>query len=225
VLAAPAALFAVWWYIATRERAGTTVPVNESARVPFREALKRVLRIKQIWLLSLFMFGVYGAYISLVGYLPTYLREIGWAGVQADTALTVFLGSLAGCAPLMALVSDRLGSRKKVIVPAALVAALALALLPWVGTSAVWVLLIVQGVFRSGLIALFVSLVMETEGIGATYVGTAIGVAISIMTLGAAVLPPLGNALADIHLGLPMVFWAAVSVVLMVPLIFVKEAR
>ena len=85
-------------------------------------------------------------------------------------------------------------------------------------------LIIVQGMMRSGLVALFASLVMESKGVGATYAGTAIGVSNTIFMVGPAVFPPMGNALAGIHLGLPMVFWAAASLLLVIPMLFVKEA-
>ncbi len=226
LMGAPAAVFAVLWYIAARGPAQpAAVPTVTPPRVPLRQSLVRVLKIRQLWLASLFMLGAQGAYASFTGYLPTYLRKIGWEPVLADTALTVFLGSVAFFSPLMAMVSDRIGSRKKVMVPALVTASLALGVLPWVSGAAVWPLIVIQGMMRSGIIALFVSLVMETKGVGTAYAGTAIGVANTIFMLGAAVLPPMGNALADIDLGLPLVFWAAISLLLLTPMIFVKETK
>ena len=56
--------------------------------MPFRQALTRVLRLKDVWIYGLISLSLWGATISLNGYLPLYLRNIGWTTVGADGAIT-----------------------------------------------------------------------------------------------------------------------------------------
>ena len=51
--------------------------------------LRHVMRFRELWVIALAVFGVLGLMRGLVGYVPTYLREIGWSAVEADTAITV----------------------------------------------------------------------------------------------------------------------------------------
>jgi NNP family nitrate/nitrite transporter-like MFS transporter len=227
LIGAPAIPFAICWWFAGRasNRITSGTRAATTHHVPFREALGHVLKNKQLWLASLFMVGAQGAYTSFTGYLPTYFIEMGWETVPADTALTVFLGSVALFSPVMAIISDRLGTRKRVIIPALIAASVAMGLVPLADGAGIWVLVIIQGIMRSGIIALFISMIMEFREVGLTYAGTAIGVVNTVMSLGGALLPIMGNALADIHLGLPIVFWAVVSLLLIVPMLFVRETR
>ena len=45
----------------------------------------------------------------------------------------------------------------------------------------------------------------------------------TISQLGSIVSPPLGNSLASINTGLPFTFWAALSAMALVTLVFVKR--
>ena len=53
---------------------------------------------------------------GVIGYVPTYLREIGWAAADADSAIPLFfLASMIGVVPISHL-SDRLGNRRLVMI-------------------------------------------------------------------------------------------------------------
>jgi MFS family permease len=126
---------------------------------------------------------------------------------------------------LLVFVSDRLGTRKGILVSSIIILCISLGLLPIAHGAAVWVLLIIGGFLRSGGTALFYILILEIKDVGSTYGGTALGLVNAIGMFGAFVGPPLGNSLADIHLGFPLVFWALLSASALPGFFFVKERR
>ena len=58
------------------------------------------------------VWGVGGCIQGLLGYLPLYLRTLGWEALRADGALSAFHTSSMIFVLPIALWSDRLGSRK-----------------------------------------------------------------------------------------------------------------
>jgi len=185
--------------------------VSQLNTVPFRQALSRVVRIRDVWLLGLILVGQIGCVQGMFGYLPLHLRKIGWADSSADGALAAFHAtSVVGVVP-MALLSDRLGSRRKVLFVATLMTAIGIGLLSVVSGAGVWVSVIIAGIVRDGFMAVLMTTIMETDGVGATYAGTAMGLVLTLSRLIAFISPPIGNSLADVNLNLPYVFWTALA--------------
>jgi NNP family nitrate/nitrite transporter-like MFS transporter len=178
-----------------------------------------------VWIIGLILMAQMGALMGMMGYLPLYLREIGWAPAAADSSLAVYAGISTVVTIPLTILSDRLGLRTGILVPALLISATSLGFLPAVEGAAVWALIVIMAATRSGMMALFVTLVMETEGVAGRYAGTAMGLMGTIGMLGGFLSPPLGNSLADLHIGLPFVFWAALSAVGLIGFFFVKETR
>jgi MFS family permease len=211
----------LFWFIVRRHptQVGEMKAVES---VPFRQALLQVLRVKPVWFLALFQLFFFGYCTGLIGYLPLYLRSINWPGIAADGALAVFSSvSVLGVVPL-SLLSDRIGSRKLVLLPAAVAALAGVGLLAFVTGPAVWFCLVLAGIVQEALAAISITIVMETKGIGATYAGTALGL---VSTLSGLSLfgPPVGNRLAMINTSYAFLFWAVLVVVAIVFLLFVKD--
>lgn len=185
----------------------------DNPRKSFAQTVVHVVRIKKMWLLGLAIFGIGGCIQGALGYLPLYLRGQGWPEASADSALSLFhLTSMIFVIPI-AVSSDRLGSRKKILVPAALMIVTGISLLSVVTGGAVWAAVSIAGLVRDGFMAIFLTTIIETEGIGAAYAGTATGLVMVFSGLGNVIAPPLGNSLAAAAPGLPFVFWAALAVV------------
>ena len=66
------------------------------------------------------------------------------------------------------------------------------------------------------------SSVIETEGVGPQYAGTALGVTSGISNLGAVIAPPVGNSLAGYQPAAPFAFWAVWALFGMVCLALVR---
>ncbi len=176
-----------------------------------RQGLAHVARLDTIWRLSLVMFGIGGCIQGALGYLPLYLQGIGWSETAADGALATFHAVSMLFAIPIAIFSDRLHSRRNILLAAALMIATGVGLLSVVHGLWVWGAIVLAGIVRDGFMAVLMTFIIEVRGVGARWAGTAVGL-ISASSMVASVLsPPLGNSLAAIDPGLPFVFWSALA--------------
>ncbi len=198
---------------------------SKAATVPFRQALSRVARNRYVWLLGFILVGQTGCVQGTLGYLPLYLRDIGWTPASADGALATFHAtSIVGVIPL-ALLSGRLRSRKTVLFGATLMTVVGVGLLSVNEGSLVWLAVVIAGVVRDGFMAVLMTTIIETEGIGVTYAGTAMGLILTLSRVSSFVSPPIGNSLANVSASLPFVFWAALAAASLVGFYFLRQKR
>jgi cyanate permease len=218
-------LIGLFWLLTVKEHHQLRLGAAPT-KVPLRQSIARVFPLKTIWLLGLTMLGFSGCVLGVIGYLPTYLRDIGWTGASADGALTVFNGlSTMGVIPL-ALLSAKIGLRKAALFPVLIVTIVGVALLPLVGGAMVWVIMIMVGVSRDGFMAVALTISTETEGVGVVYAGTAMGLTQTLMNVGGLSSPALGNSLADPAnpaAPYPFFVWAAFGLLALIAFCFVKE--
>lgn len=207
---AAAALLAIPWALT---RTAPAAPGAGAARPSLRGSLASVARIRSIWFFGLAIFGFGGAVQGALGYLPLFLRGEGWAPAAADGALAAFHTISMICVVPIALLSDRLGTRKGILIPAALMMAAGIGLLSVVSGPLVWAAVLMAGLVRDGFMAVFMTAVLETKGVGPAYAGTALGLVMIFSGLGNLISPPLGNSLAASGPALPFVFWAAMVLV------------
>jgi len=206
-----AMVFSIPWYF-VRVPAIATVTTGEPRKVfSFRRAMVEVVHIRNVWLLGLTIFGVSGGIQGTLGYLPAYLRDQGWPQASADGALASFHMISLLCVIPIALFSDRVGSRRKVLLFATLSIATGISLLSVVSGGWVWMAVLMAGMFRDGFMALFMTMIFETEGVGFALAGTATGFAMVFSGLGNLLAPPIGNSLAGTDAGLSFVFWAIMT--------------
>ena len=202
---------------------GKTAPHTSSTSL--RQAIGHVAGIRNIWLFGLTIFGVSGCIQGALGYLPLYLRGLGWIPANADSASAAFHTISLLCTIPIALASDRLGARKKVLVGAVLMIIMGFSLLSVADGALVWVAICMAGMVRDGFMAVFMTAIIETEGVGIAYAGTATGSVMVFSGLGNLIAPPIGNSLASVAPGLPFIFWAGLTVVGSIGLLASREAR
>lgn len=175
------------------------------------KAIGQIVRLRNIWLLGFGMFGMGGAIQAALGYIPLYLRNLGWTSLNADGALSAFhFSSLIMVLPI-ALLSDRLGDRKRIVFIMSLMIITGIGLLSIASGPAVWFAVILSGMVRDGFMALFITMIMETEGVGPGFAGTATGFVMIFSMTGSMIAPPIGNTLAAFYPGLPFLFWAILA--------------
>ena len=212
----------MFWHFTDSAPDNDPAIIQTSTSVSIGSTIFRLAPIRNVWLLGIAIFGFGGCAQGMLGYLPLYLREIGWSGVLADNALGTFHGiSMVGVIPI-ALLSDRLGSRKKILIPAAVMMTVGTGLLSLANGILVWVAVMVAGMIRDGFMAVFMTAIIETKGIGAAYAGTGIGLVMIFSGLSSMLSPPIGNSLASLHSGLPFVFWAGLGAMGSVSLLLTK---
>jgi MFS family permease len=158
------------------------------------------------------------------GYLPTYLKDVGWTPALADIALAATSGaSILGVFPI-AFLSHRFGSRKMIMFATVLMTTIGVGLLSIAEGFMIWVSVIIAGIAFDGYMAILHTMVMESEGVSVEHTGTAIGLVHTVGRLGNVGAPPIGNSLATINPSLAFIFWSALAVIPLVSFIsFVKE--
>lgn len=190
-----------------------------------RRALAHVARLRNVWILGVALLGVGGGVQGLLGYLPLYLRGIGWAASQADSALASFhAASLLAVFPL-AMLSDRIGSRRKLLVVATLVIACGIGLLSILDGVVIWIAVLMAGTVRDGYMSVFMTTITEVRGVGAEYAGTAIGLAMTLSRVGALIAPPMGNSLAIHGPRVPFMLWSGMAILGLAALGFLQREK
>ena len=207
VYGAVAILFGIFWWF-SQEKAEDEDRHNNQ-RIILREAIGHVIHIPNVWLLCIATAGVSGGVNGVLGYLPLYLRGLGWEPTIADGTLASFHAASMACAIPIALLSDRIGSRRGVLMAAALFIGTGIGLLGFARGILISVAVLLAGMARDGFMAITMTAVIEQKGIGARFAGSATGLNISLMGIANVFAPPAGNWLAQFGSGLPFLFWAS----------------
>jgi cyanate permease len=211
------------WLFTVKRFSGSAV---RAGGVPLSESIKRVFPIKSLWFIGLTLAGYTACVQGMIGYVPTYLRNIGWTAASADGTLATFNAiSTLGVIPL-ALLSNKFGLRKAVLFPVLVVTIICVGLLPLVDSVMVYVLMILMGVARDGFMAICLTMSTETKGIGVAYAATAMGLAQTVLNMGSLISPPLGNSLVPADnpaAPFPFFLWAGFGLLALVAFLFVKE--
>jgi MFS family permease len=210
----------------SRTAPGDGIPSEQrDVTTSIRGSLTHVVRLRDVWLLGVAILGVGGCVQGYLGYLPLYLREIGWAPARADAALASFHAiSLVFVFPL-AFLSDRLGTRKKFLITAAMMIAVGVGLMTIVDGPIIWIAVLLAGAVRDSYMAIYMTSVTELEGVSAAFAGTAMGLTLTLSRVGGLIAPPLGNSLASYDLRLPFALWAAMALLGFAVLLIIKEKK
>jgi len=200
------ALFCIPWAFVKNQ---PQTHLKDVQPMSLRAVAWRVVRIKNVWLLGLTLFGIGGCIQSILGYLPLYLRNIGWNPVHADGVLSAFhTASMIFVMPI-ALWSDRMKSRKGLLLSASILVMVGTALLTIATDYWVWVAVLLVGFVRDGFMAILLTMIIEVDGVGPAYAGTAMGFVMALSGIANTIAPPLGNRLADSFPSAPFILWAA----------------
>jgi MFS family permease len=189
------------------------------------QALARIVKLKNVWLLGITFLGIGGCVQGIAGYLPLYLRGLGWPGANADGALALLNAmSMIFILPIT-FGSDQLGARKRLLAVLVVVIAVGTGALSLASGWAVWAAIALVGMVRDGSTAILITMVIETDGVGPVYAGSATGFVMLFFFVGNLFSPPIGNRLADISPGLPFLFWAGLVALGLATLAFASSSR
>jgi MFS family permease len=169
------------------------------------------------------LMGFGGCIQGTLGYLPLYLRGIGWPEASADGALASFHASSMLFVIPLALLSDRLGKRKPILLVIAFSTTLAIGFLSIIHSPLLWGLVILTGITRDGFMAIFMTAVIETRKLETYTLGTALGLVRILSSIGILISPPLGNSLAKINPSTPFLFWGGLAAIALISITFIQE--
>jgi predicted MFS family arabinose efflux permease len=185
--------------------------LDHQPRVSLMASLRHVMRLRNVWILGIGGLGINACFQGFTGYLPTYLKTIGWAELDADRMLAAFfVTSLMAVIPL-SILSDRLRLRRGFLIFAACILSIGIGLLSVVEGMLIVLVIAATGCVFDSFMAILNASVLEAEGVSHLYAGTAIGFATMIRNLGGAFSPPVGNSLTVIGLNIPFVFWSGMG--------------
>ena len=192
-------------------------------RISLGNSLRHVIQLRNLWILGIGGLGISACFQGFSGYLPTYLKSIGWADLEADRALAAFfLTSLTAVIPL-SMLSDRLRLRRGFLIFAALVIAVGIGLVSVVQSTLILLVIAATGFVFDSFMAILNTSVLEVEGVSDLYAGTAIGFAVMIRNLGATFSPPIGNSLTTLGLNLPFLFWGSMGLLAVIMFAFLLK--
>ena len=211
---AVAGLFGILWW-RSHEKADDEAPLN-GQMADFRKAISHVVQSRSVWLFCIATACVSGCVNGMLGFLPLYLRNLGWEAVTADSTMASFhVVSMLFTIPV-ALLSDRLGNRRGVLTVAAVLILAGTGLLGVVGGILIPGAVLMAGLSRDGFMAITMTAITELKGIGARFAGTAIGLNLSVMGIANVLSPPVGNWMVRFGPGVPFLFWASLVIVSLV---------
>ena len=218
---AVAVLFGIFWW-RTQEKTGDDEPDGEQ-RVDFRASISHVMRSRDVWLICMATACVSGCVNGMLGFLPLYLRNLGWQPAMADGTLASFHAVSMLFAIPAALLSDRLGSRRGIMMAGAALIGTGTALLGVAGGVFISLAVLMAGLSRDGFMAITMTAMIEVKGIGARFAGTAIGLSLSVMGVINVFSPPIGNWLERFGPGVPFLFWSSLVGVSLVCYLFLQR--
>ena len=204
---AVAILFAMFWWF-SQEKADVEGQ-KSSQMITFRKAIGHVIRIRNVWMLCIATAGVSGCVNGMLGFLPLYLRNLGWEPAIADSTLASFHAVSMLFAIPIAVLSDRVGNRRGFLMAAALLIGIGTGLIGFAGGILISAAVLMAGISRDGFMAITMTAITEQKDIGARLAGTAIGLNMSLIGIANVFAPPVGNWLAGFGTGLPFLFWAS----------------
>ncbi len=221
VYGAVAILFGTFWWFSQEKVQDKDRQRNQM--LSFWEALGHVMRLRNVWILCIATAAVSGGVNGMLGFLPLYLRDLGWEPAMADSTLASFHAASMLFAIPIALFSDRVGSRRGVLMAAALLIAIGIGLLGFVGGVLISVAVLLAGFARDGFMAITMTAIIEVKGVGARFAGSATGLAMSVLGFSNFFAPPVGNGLAKFGSALPFLFWAALVFLGFVAYLFLRQ--
>jgi MFS family permease len=209
----------LWIFVHPADKSASTSKFEWSSLF---NSIGNVAQFRYLWILGFIGFGVSGLMFGMIGYVPSYLREIGWAGLDADTAISLFFfSSLIGVVPLSYL-SDKIRDRRKVMIFAAAMMTVGTTIIFFANDRMFWVFtaMIIAGFAFDAFMAIQSLSLSRLDGIPMALAGTSLGFGIMIRNIGTSISPPLGNSLTEIGLNLPFLLWAGFGFMSLILLLF-----
>jgi nitrate/nitrite transporter NarK len=187
------------------------------------DAMRRVLQVKDVWIIAGCYFLFLGSYIGLIGYAPTYFVTVqGMTPTAAGAVLSVVMWAYVVGTFVLPTLSDRIGARKVLYCPGVLATGILIVSAAYPVGTPLWIVATLWGFFAGAAVIAFV-VPLEMEGVGPTLAGSAIGVAVTTGYVGGFVSPLIGMSLVSINPVAGFVFWGGCYALSALLFLFLKE--
>jgi MFS family permease len=189
-------LTAFLWMVLFRDRKVQEAPGTK--KTSFKENFRTVLKIKAVWLSTLFYSIRFIATSSLLALLPIMLSERGLTPGKAGAFVAIMMGSNSLFKIIGGTASDKLGRRKPFLIICTLVQSLCVFAFAIFNGVPLIIALVIAGVCMGCIAPVFMASLVETEGIGPALAGTTVGLVFMIGNIGGFVGPILSGKLMDV---------------------------
>jgi nitrate/nitrite transporter NarK len=184
------------WITTVHDR--PTVIPQPRYRMSIREALLRVLQVRDVWIVAGCYFLFLGGYIGLIGYAPTYFVTVqGMTAPAAGVVLSIVMWAYVPGTFILPTLSDRVGLRKAFYFPGMLATGIFIFAAAYVLGASLWIVAILWG-FMAGAASIAFVVPLEMDGVGPALAGSALGVAVTAGYLGGFIAPLICMSLVDI---------------------------
>lgn len=188
-------------------------------------SLANAVKNHKIWLLGFGLFGINSAVQSYLGYLPTYLLNIGWSVERSSVALMSFHLSSLFIAVLVAIYSRRLISSRIPTIVTSVCIVIGILLTMFANGTWILVTVILAGIFRDAYMAMLFTYVSEVAREIRVATGAAIGFVMMMNGVGNVIAPPIGNSFEAISKTMPFMIWAMLAAVGMLSVLFIQKNK
>ncbi len=193
-----AAIFIIWMVLA-KERPPTEAQAEAAAARPsMLEGLKKLMRIRDLWLVCMMELCVMGAVMGFMGHFPhdTTVRlgmSPGMAGILTGIgAASVIVTNVLG--PRF---SDRFGLRRPFLWPSMLVGLVMATFLGIASGASLYIVVILLGASVGVVLPLFRAVIIENPRIGPLLAGSAFGMLYMVNRVGATLVPIIMGWIQD----------------------------
>jgi nitrate/nitrite transporter NarK len=196
VLGALLALTGILWMVLYKDapkKAGETAKKNKG---DVRENFKKVLKVKDVWLIALFYAFCNMGLISIISFLPIIFEERGMT--KAGEAVAVILGTSVLFNIAGGILSDKLGKRKLFLWSSALAFGICVPFFGLFNGVLLIVSLAIAGAAMGTFAPIMMTVPVELEKVGPALAGTAIGFIFMIGNVGGFIGPVFAGKIMDI---------------------------
>ncbi len=195
VLGVATVALGVLWLVTVKDRVVTTVQNTEQLSIS--ASLRRVLQVRDVWIVAGCYFLFLGGYIALIGYAPTYFVSVqGMSAPAAGVVLSIVMWVFVAGAFVLPTMSDRVGLRKTFYVPCMFATGVLIISGAFLVGVPLWIAAAVWG-FAAGAAPIAFVIPLEMAGVGPALAGSALGVAVTAGYLGGFVGPLICTWLAE----------------------------
>ena len=185
----------LWWKFASEEPKNVKVPATNTRSV--KRDFAKLLRMKEVWLLTGLYFCAGGCYDTMLLWLPDVLQSEGLTALNASmVALMLPIGFLVSALAVGAF-SDKLGLRKPFILLMGVVSGPVLYLAGTVTGAAAYATAFLIGLCTVGVLTLVLAVPVEMPRLS-PFLSSALGVVSSVGNAGSFLLPTLVGQLRDV---------------------------
>lgn len=187
----------VLWFCTVKDR--TLSQAVQGNRLGLSEALRRVLSVKDVWIVAGCYFLFLGGYIGLIGYAPTYFVSVqGMTAPAAGAVISIVMWLYVPGTFILPTLSDKIGLRKAFFIPGMVTTGVLIFSAAFVTGVPLWLVAALWG-FTAGASALAFVVPLEMAGVGPALAGSALGVAVTAGYLGGFIAPLICARLVELN--------------------------